>query len=331
MEKILLTGASGFIGKNLANKLICGGYEVIALTTTADGAAALKKIGAQPVIGDITKPKTFSEILKTCDIAIHLAAIRSNWGDPNKFININVKAIQNLFVKDSKLKHIIITSSVYAMGSLENLPANENHPLRAIDMYGISKIEAEKNAKRLSKSTHIPITIIRPAIVYGPGDNEISFMSKFINLTKNKKLPIIGGGENLLHLVHVDDLTEGFLKAVKKTGKNQTYILAHHSPITFNELSRIVKKQLGIVYGQVKLPKKIMMPIAYIIEWLFKLGYKVSPSFFVNEPPLTPLKIRTLFDNWYYDISKAKKDLGYKPKISYKEGINDLIVKDRLI
>ena len=331
IKTIFVTGSTGFIGKNLVQKLILNGYKVVALTTNEKGALLLKKFGAEPIIGDICKPKSFQSELKNCDIAIHLAGLRSNWDDPDKFINVNSKAVQNLFIKSGKLKHIIITSSVYAMGQLEKLPANENHPLKAIDIYGISKIEAEKIAQELSRDTNIPVTIIRPAIVYGPGDNEIAFMSKFIDLIKNKKLPIIGTGENLLHLVHVDDLTNGYLNAIKKKGNNQIYILAYHSPIKFNELHKIAQKELGINSNPPKIPRKLMLPAAYFVEWVFKLGYKISPNIFVKEPPITPLKIRTLFDSWHYDISKARKEIGFNPKIGYRTGIHRLIVKHKHI
>jgi nucleoside-diphosphate-sugar epimerase len=326
--KIFLTGGTGFIGMSLLKKLLSKKYTVVALVRNSENAEILKMLGAEPVIGDISQPKTFQEKLKNCDVVIHLAAIRANWGDSNEFIRINSLAIKNLFVSNSKIKHVIVTSSVYAMGTLKELPANELHVLNAKDIYGKTKIMAENITKKSSSTTNIPYTIIRPAIVYGPNDNEMAFMSKFVTLTRKKKLPKIGSGNNLLHLVHIDDLVNGYLNAVESKANNQTYILASKNPISFNELLKMVKKELKSDFKPIRIPKFIIYPIAYFITSIFKIGFVISPKFFANEPPITPLKISTLFENWHYDISKAENELKYKPIVDYKNGVRDVVVKN---
>lgn len=319
--KIFLTGATGFIGKRLLRKIIEEGHKVTVLVRDINTAKQFKKSGVKAVIGDITKPDTFTKHLNNCHTLIHLAAIRSNWGSPKKFIEVNSKAIENFLQPKSSLKHIVVTSSVYAIGRLRSIPADENIPLNGLGIYGESKVQAEIITKKLSNKFEIPFTIIRPAIVYGPEDNDTGMIVKMIKLIKKKRFQIIGNGNNLIHLIYIDDLVEGYLKVIKKGGHNQVYILAGNKPITLLELTSLIKKTLRINYSNIFLPKLPLIFMAFFVENLYKVGFKIHHNLFNKEPFISPIKIQILTDNWSYNISKAKSELGFNPQVDYKEGI----------
>lgn len=323
--KVFITGSTGFLGKFLVKRLIKEGYEVTALARSESAKRFLDGLGVRVVIGDINHPEEFLDYLKQAEVVLHLAAIRSNWGNEEDFIRTNSQSIANLFVKKSKIKHIIITSSVYAMGKLTKLPADETVSTRVADLYGKSKKIAEQKTKEYSKKTKIPYTIIRPSIVYGPEDNNLGMIVKMIKLIKGGKFIIIGNGENLLHLVYVDDLIDGFMKIIRSRGKNETYILAGQRPIKLNDLVSLIQKNIKIKKKIKKIPWVIAYVVALIFETLYNLGYKLFPTLFKNEPLLSKMKVQTLTENWFYDISKAKKDLGFNPKVSYDTGIRKVV------
>lgn len=324
MKKIFITGATGFIGSHLLKTLVKKGYKVTILTRDPSKIKLTKNI--KIIKGDITKPHTFRKELAKNEIVVHLAGIRANWADPNEFINVNTNSIKNLFVKNSKIKKIIITSSVYAMGDLYALPANEDAPLRAKDLYGKTKISAESLTKELAKENKIHYTIVRPAIVYGPGDNELGMMVKFIELIKMRKFPLIGGGKNLIHLIYIDDLVEGLVKVIEQKAENETFILAGPQPIKVLKLKSLIEKELKLNSSRIYIPRLPLLFTSYVVEFIFKLGYAIAPKKFTKEPPLSPAKVKNLSSNWHYDISKAKKTLGFNPKINYKEGIKKMLI-----
>lgn len=320
--KIFITGSSGFIGKNLIPRLIKEGHEIYALYRKKPERADSR---VRIVIGNLEEPKTFMKYLNRCDLLVHLAAIKTNWGREQDIFPLNSQILKSLIVKHSRLKHLIITSSVYALGELSHLPANEEHPLQAKDVYGKSKILLENTTKTVSKQHNIPYTIIRPALVYGTGDSEIGFMTKLIKMIKNSWFPLIGGGNNLIHLIFIDDLIDAYIKIVQKRPKNETIILAGPKPIKLRTLIELIEKVLGVKTQKIYIPLFPILMLAYLANIIYKTGLLLNLSFSVKEPILTPIKLKILTSNWHYNISKAKKMLNFNPKTDYEAGLKKLI------
>lgn len=323
--KIFLTGATGFIGKSLLKRLIKKKYQVSALSRNEQDKKMLENLGAKAILGDIRSPENFINILAFCDVLIHLAGLRTNWAQEKDFIEINSKSIVRIIGKKTSLKHVIVLSSVYAMGKLLSLPADEEHPLNATDLYGKSKILLEKFTKEICLKRKIPYTIIRPAIVYGPGDNDIGMIVKLIKLIRRKKFQFIGNGKNLMHLIYIDDLVDGILSVLEKLGQNQNFILAGKQPIILFDLVTLIKKETRVNYQPKFIYRWPLEVIAFFVERFYFEGFKVFPKFFNKDPFLSRAKISVISDNWYYDITKAKKELGFNPQIDYRQGIKKTV------
>ena len=309
--RIFVTGANGFIGRRLIKKLIKD-HQVTVLTREKLHPELSKLNFEKIVIGDITKPDTYKRFLKNQEIIIHLAAIRDNWGNEKEFIKVNSDSINNFFIKNSRLKHIILTSSVYVHGS-QNKTINEDSPINDRDIYSKSKILAEKiiQNQALKKPFY---TIIRPAIVYGPGDNKNGMIVRLIQMIKDNRFMFLGNGENRLHLVYVDDLVTSYIKAIEKGPENQTYIVASKEAIKIKNMIKLIERNLKIKNRRYfHLPKSLMFYLAFLVEYLSK-GFNTKPL-------LMRTQIETLGNNWRYDIRKASIGLKYKPSTNYKEGI----------
>ncbi len=323
--KIFVTGATGFIGSQLVKKLVEKNYQVIVLVRKKEDIEKFDSNRVKVIVGDIASPQTFIKHVYKVDTLVHLAAKRANWGLKEDFLKINIESIKNLFNKKFKPKHIIITSSVYVFGKNNRLPLNEQSSRKASDVYGTSKIKAEDLTSHLFQKYQIPYTIIRPAIVYGPEDNGLGMIIKMIKLVKKGKFPIIGSGENTLHLIYIEDLVEGYIKAIEKGGKNRTYILASATPVTLDNLVKFIKRELNVEYDTKTLPRLPLEIAAFFIETFYKIGFRILPDIFKTEPPISLIKIRTIADNYLYDISKAKKELGFYPRTDYKIGMKKTV------
>lgn len=322
--RIFLTGATGFIGKYLLKRLQKENYQVTALVRQIKGKN-LEGRETRLILGDIRDPSSFIKELNSCNTLVHLAALRTNWAAPQDFLEVNSKSILGMVKRGTLLKHIIVVSSVYSMGTLKYLPADENHPLNARDLYGKSKILLEEFTREIAKKYGIKYTIVRPAIVYGPGDSKSGMVIKMIDLIKKNGLPIIGNGQNLLHLIYIDDLIEGLMKIIKSGGYNETYILAYKEPITLIKLIELIKNQLKISHKDRFIPRSPVLVLAHLIEKFYLLGFKIFPIVFREDPFISPIKLSILTDSWCYDTSKAKSELGFKPKIDYNLGIKRTI------
>lgn len=325
MKKIFVTGASGFVGRNVCRELVRTGYDVTGLSRNKEGCLLLKKMGVKCVIGDINNTDSLKSRLSTADILIHLAAQRVNWGIPGSIYKTNSDSIRELVEIGRKLSHVVVTSSVYVYGDQKGL-LSESNPLLANDIYGKSKIRLEQTTRDICHTRGVKYTIIRPAIVYGSDMDSNSFLMKLIHLVRTKNLPIVGSGHNLIQLIHVKDLARGYLAAVRKGGNNKTYNFAFEKPVFLIDLVGLVKKKYGVEYKNKYIWRMPITLIAILFEVLYGFGLKVAPKLFKFEPPISRIKLRALSGDWNFDTSAAQKDLGFRANIDYKQGIEGLSI-----
>lgn len=295
--KVLITGGTGFIGKQLVKACIKKGDQVTVLTRSSRSQGRIKKVGATPLVGKMDNLAFLKKAIKGMEIVYHLAAIRSDWGYSWKeYYQANVLGTKNLLTASlGQVKHFILVSSVKA-----------DEPTT---LYGKSKLQAEKIALQFFKRKNLPLTIIRPAIVYGPGDSASGMMPKLIKLIRKGFFLIVGSGKNRLHLVYIDDLIQALLLAAEKKGRGRIYIVAGQKPIKLKKLVSLIAKECRARV----FPFKVPIPLA-------NLAGLVLEKLFSCEPPVTRHKVKTITADKIYDISKTRKELGYSPKIDYYQG-----------
>ena len=171
----------------------------------------------------------------------------------------------------------------------------------------------------------IPFTIIRPTVVYGPGDNESGMIVKLISLIDKGKFFVLDGGLNKVQLIYIDDLATGYEKVIEQGGKNETYIFAGNEKIEMKNLAELIQKHLGKTNEIKSIPKTPLLLLSHMVEFVFKIGLAISPKLFSKEPPLLPSKVRILGNNWTYSTRLAEKALGLHPQISYVLGIKKTV------
>lgn len=310
--KVMITGANGFVGSRLCRRLIADGYRVIAQVRERSDLKLLEPLDLEYRRGDITRPDTLQELVSGVDYIVHNAGVikadHRDW-----FFEVNERGTRNLL--EAVLRHnpgvrrVVHISSVAAAGpSVPGRPVTEADKPHPITTYGESKLAGERVA--LSYADRINLAVIRPPGVYGPGDRGIYSMFQAVH---NHLKPLIGDGNRMLQLVHVDDLCLGVSQALKAdTASGGVYFIAEEDAYTYRDLIDTLVAASGRWTIPLYLPSPLFRAIATVSEFSFR-AIGVTPL-------LTREKTRELNSSWEMDVSKARNELDFVSQIRFAEG-----------
>lgn len=311
--KILVTGATGFVGYNIVEALLKQGYQVKALVRKTSNIKRLKQKKVALFFGDILERKTLLAATKDVDIIIHAAGVLGGFRITlDKLRLIHVQGTRKLLeaARDNGVRRFILISSIAAAGAVEHI-TDEKAISRPGTPYDKAKNEGEKLVKRFCRKERINYTIIRPGFVYGA--YEMKKKAKLFQLIQNKKFFIVGSGRNLISFVYTENLTQGILLSLNNSKAiNNTYIISDRRPYEMNEFINTIASQL-----KVRKPLHVPKLIAYIMAIILELIALISKK----EPLLSRERVKNLTSSFGFSIKKAQQELGYDPKIDLEEGI----------
>lgn len=318
---ILVTGSTGFIGGHLIRRLIKQKQRLRILVRKKSQFEKIgKSIFIEPFYGDLKDLSTLSGIMRGVDVVFHLASvINAKREYKDIYWNTNVFGTQNLLEiirkERRQIQKFIFCSSVGAMGPLESIPADECTKCFPHNLYEKSKFEGEKIVRDFIKREGIPVSIVRPSWVYGPGDMRTLKLFKTI---KNRRFIIIGNGKTLIHPVYVEDVVQGLiLCAFEKRSEGQTYIIAGERPLAISELVEGIAE-----YCNSSIPKfHFPLFLAKLIVIPFEIFYVP----FSKRAPVSRRSFEFFSKDQSFSISKAKKELGYNPETDLAKGIDTTI------
>ncbi len=265
MSKILITGATGFIGSTLSELLVSKGYDVKAFDRYninnnwgfLENSKYKKNI--EVILGDIRDYDSVSNVMKGCESVIHLAALISipySYVSPLAYIRTNIEGTYNVLesAKNNNIKQIIITSTSEVYGKAQYTPMNENHPMIAQSPYASSKIAADQLSLSYFSSFKLPIKIVRPFNTYGPRQSSRAIIPTIINqcLSSNKKIKI-GNIKPTRDFTYVEDTCKAFLEILK----NESFFGEIVNVGSNNEIS--VKELLNQILKILKVNKQIII------------------------------------------------------------------------
>lgn len=305
LRKALVTGATGFIGRRLSLELLKKGWNVKILVRPESKYSDLKKAGANIITGDIKELDTVKKAIENVNYVFNLAAVLPNHQQiESVYWSVNVEGLRNIIEASSisqKIKIIqVSTVGIYA---------------RSLDIYGKTKIEAEKLLKKHSSKGY-PIVIIRPTICYGPGDTRPGFLDLFRLVKKGIFIPI-GKGDNFFHTIYVDNLVDALiLVSHKKAAEGEDFIIGDDPCPTMKEILEIVYNVFRKKTPRFYIPKNLALLIGYLFDLIKPVGIKV---------PLSSRRVKFITENKKFKISKAKEMLGYKPKVDLVTGMKETL------
>lgn len=317
--KILITGATGFIGAHLAHEARAHGHSVIATGKTNNDQELARRLqleseGMAIRIGALEEPTFASEVVAGCDGVIHLAAAQHEANVPDEyFYRVNVEATRVLLdaCVQAGVRRFVYGSTIGVYGAAGGAALNEESAAAPMNIYGITKLAAEAVVK--SYGDRLDTTIIRISETYGPGDRRLL---KLFQAAERGVFAIVGNGLNLRQPIHVSDLIGGLLVALQHPAAiGQTFLLAGPTPLSTREMIASVAATLGRRVWTPRIPVWPLLLLARSLEVAFEP--------FGVQPPLHRRRLDFFRKSFWFSTEKAKKVLGFEPTISFNAGARD--------
>lgn len=319
-EKILLTGASGFVGSAVARQLIEAGYAVRALVRRSSPRAHLAGLDLEFFEGDLRDRNSIMRASAGMRYVFHVAADYRLWArDRNEIYASNVDGTRNLMESalSAGIERVIYTSSVATIAVRpDGTAADETTPLReeqGIGAYKRSKIAAERLVESMVADRGLPAIIVNPSTPIGPRDVKPTPTGRIIVEAAKGHIPaFIDTG---LNLVHVDDVASGHLAVLRKGRIGERYILGGQN-VLFSQMLRDIAALVGGRAARVRLPWRALVPVAIVAEALANVTGR--------EPFATRDGVHMAKYRMFFDSTKAERELGYRSR-PYNEGLVDAV------
>ena len=313
--RILVTGGTGFTGKALVRRLHEDGHEVIALDYK-EGVKTneIRQWGAKVIIGSVTDRAVVEEAMQGVDVVHHLAAAFRELDVPSTYyheVNIGGARIVLDAAVAAGVRRIIYCSTCGVHGNVQNPPANEDAPIAAADYYQQTKYEAEPLVHEYQQQG-LKTVIVRPAAIYGPGDPE-RFGMIFRRVAKGS-FPIFGSGKAFYHPLYIDNFVDALERVTHDgVGDGRTYLIADQEYVTIEDLVRRVAIAMD---RKVRTPRLPFWPL-----WLAGHAFEKACKPLRVTPPIFPRRVDWYRQNRAFDISRAKNEIGYDPRVGLDEGL----------
>lgn len=321
--KALVTGGGGFLGGAIVRRLVSKGWSVTTLQRSSyDHLTAL---GVAQMKGDICDRDVVERAVRSCDVVFHVAARVEMWGPFDPFYRTNVVGTKNVLsaMRRQGIPKMVYTSSPSVVHSREGLEgANESvpYPKHFEAAYPQTKAMAEK-AVLAANGPELMTVALRPHLIWGPRDTNL--VPQLVNRARAGQLRFVGDGSNLVDTLYIDNAVDAQLLAADKLTPTarcagKAYFITNGDPWPIKE---IVNGFLGAA-GLPSEGRTVPLPLAIAAGKVFEAIHRVFPS--ANGPRMTPFIARNLATAHWYDISAARRDLGYEPAVSTREGLSRL-------
>jgi nucleoside-diphosphate-sugar epimerase len=320
MSIIFVTGASGFVGGAITRHLVGKGHQVRAMSRSEKSDDALRKIGAIPVRCALNE--THVNDLFGCEYLIHCAAKVEEWGELGDYWRTNVTGTKNLLeaAEQAQVKRFVHVGTEAALFHGQHIrDADESYPL-ALDSpfpYAQTKAHAEAAVKRAADiSSHFETIVIRPRLVWGPGDQTI--LPIIVEMAAKGRFTWVNRGRNMTSSTHIDNLVHALELALTRGTSGESYFVLDGPPTEFRDFVTRYAATAGVTLPDKSIPSWVAKTAAFILEPLWHMMKSKTP------PPITRFGAAMLASDSVLLDAKARADLGYAPVISVDDGMKAL-------
>jgi 2-alkyl-3-oxoalkanoate reductase len=320
-QNVLVTGGGGFLGKAIVKRLIEAGKNVRSFSRSF--YPELKSMGVDQIQGDIGDHSAVRKACHGIQTVFHVAAKPGVWGNYKDYYKTNVTGTKNVIeaCNTHNISKLIYTSSpsvVFNGMDMEGVDESVPYPDHFQAHYPKTKAIAEQIVFNAT-SDKLRTVILRPHLIWGPGDNHL--VPRII--AKAGRLKIVGNGKNLIDTVYIDNAADAHILAANKLDETpqisgNIYFISQDEPILLWDMINAFLKASGLAPVNESISKKT----AWLVGAAFEFFYKILQI--GKEPPMTRFVADELATSHWFDISAAKRDLGYSPRVSIKEGLTIL-------
>lgn len=321
--KALVTGGGGFLGQAIVRRLLGNSARVRSFSRSEH--AGLHALGVEQARGDLTDAAAISAAVRGCDVVFHVAARPGIWGDYAEYHLTNVTGTGNVIAacRRHAVNRLIYTSSpsvIFDGRDMEGVDESVPYPIHYEAHYPRTKALAEQSVLA-ANDAELATVSLRPHLIWGPGDNHL--LPRLVARAKAGQLRRIGSRPNLIDTIHVDNAADAHLLAAERlcpgspiAGK--AYFLSQGEPVPMWDMVNRLLDAAGVP----PVSRSIPVWLAMCLAWGFEAAHRLANN--PEEPRLTRFVVRELSTAHWFDISAARRDLGYAPRISIAEGLEQL-------
>ncbi len=326
--KALVTGGGGFLGMAIVRALRARGATVRSLSRQT--YPALQALGVEQISGDLSDAKAVSNAAEGCEVVFHVGAKAGIWGEYSLYHQANVVGTENVIAACrahgiSKLVYTSSPSVVFNGQDMEGVDESLPYPANFKSSYSQTKALAEQRVLAANGPT-LSTVALRPHLIWGPGDNHL--LPRLIARAKSGQLRRIGAQTKRVDTVYIDNAADAHLLAADALAPNaacagKAYFISNGEPIGLWEM---VNRMLAAA-GLPPVTRTVPVPMALALAWCFETVAKVTRS--QHEPRLTRFVVSEMSTAHWFNITAARRDLGYEPKVSLDEGLRRLALSLR--
>jgi nucleoside-diphosphate-sugar epimerase len=319
--KVLVTGATGFIGRHVAETLASKGHAVRAVVRNPARAEPLAACGCEVVRGDLLDAASLVSAARGVDVAVHSAAQVGEWGTWRQFREANVAGTQNLLdaVEKARPERLVHVSSVAVYGRQRGEKLAETTPYRGGGgRYCDTKLGAESAVWERHRAGRLRASVVRPCTVYGPYDWKL--VPKLADALRARRLPLIGGGGHVAPIVNIRDVVDLVVAcATRPEAVGEAFNCASDEGTTWRAFLEKLAALLGAPPPRIAVPTWLLYGIGAVLETAWQLaGARKAPL-------LTRFGVALVGTPVTYDVAKAERVLGWRPQVKLAEGLAETV------
>lgn len=309
--RVLVTGAGGFLGSHLAERLIADGHAVRALVRPTNVPRSVQQSGAEVVIGDLTDPEVQTTATRDCDVVFHVAGLVTEVNVPDsEYFRVNSLGSEGLARRAAEggAKRFVLISSTAVHRPNSGRSLDEQTALEPEEVYGRSKVEAERRVAAVAADTGLELVVVRPSRVYGPRDASLGRVFRAI---ARRRFLLVGRCDAEVDFVYVSDVVEALARvAARGSG---IYLVGGPERLRLDRFFAEIASAVGVRLPAARLPLGPALLASWIVAALWKAAGK--------EPPIAPKRFAFFRSSRVVDSSRASRELGYEPRVLLPEGV----------
>jgi nucleoside-diphosphate-sugar epimerase len=320
-DACLITGATGFVGGHLAQRLVGEGHRVRCLVRASSDTSLLETLDVELVAGDLTNARSLAGAADGCSCVLHCAAQVSDWATPREIARINVEGTSNLLEASvaASVRRFVHFSTTDVYGHPGGVAIDETHaPARFRNWYAQTKLAAEAEVHRVAAAHGLDAVVLRPATVYGPRSTDV--IGEIARAIRGGHMLLVDAGRPVAGLCYVDNLVDAAVLALRhEAASGQAFNVSDGLDINWRRFTDDLAKGLGAAPVRWSLPYPIAAGIAFSLEHGYRLlrratGLKTAPL-------LSRQAVQVLGRNQDFSNRKARELLGWEPRVGYAAGL----------
>lgn len=318
---ILVTGGGGFLGKSIVRMLIARGDKVRSFSRSRH--TKLDTMGVEQMQGDIADARALHNACQNVDLVFHVASKAGVWGPDDAYYQTNVVGTQHLIqaCRRNGVRRLVYTSSpsvVFDGGDMEGVDESAPYATRYHAPYPRTKAMAEQLVRKAADQTLKTISL-RPHLIWGPEDNHL--VPRIIQ--RARRLRQVGDGQNRVDTIYVDNAAQAHILAAEQLAvrpelSGRVYFISQDAPVRLWDMVNAILAAADLPPVRRKVSAATACRVGALLEWVFRT-FRLP-----GEPAMTRFVAKELATSHWFDIRAARRDLGYRPRISTEEGLRRL-------